>query len=57
MTPAEHSVEAPTAIVTGAARGLGQGIARVIAEAGAKVMVAALGRVHARPNHGAVEGR
>lgn len=57
MTPAEHSVEAPTAIVTGAARGLGQGIARVLAEAGAKVMVAALGRVHARPNHGAVEGR
>ena len=57
MTPAEYSVEARTAIVTGAARGLGQGIARVLAGAGAKVMVTALGWVHARPNHGAVAGR
>ena len=57
MTPAEYSVEPRTAIVTGAVRGLGQGIARVLVEAGAKVRVTALGRIHARPNHGAVEGR
>ena len=42
MLPAEYSVEGKTVIVTGAARGIGKGIARVLAESGAKVMVTAL---------------
>ncbi len=42
MLPAEYSVEDRTVIVTGAARGIGKGITRVLAEAGAKVMVTAL---------------
>ena len=42
MMPAEYSVEAKTVIVTGAARGIGKGIARVLAESGAQVMVTAL---------------
>ena len=42
MTPVEYSVAGRTVIVTGAARGIGKGIARVLAEAGAKVMVTAL---------------
>ena len=39
MLPSEYSVEGKTVIVTGAARGIGKGIARVLAESGAKVMV------------------
>ncbi|MFH1560511.1 MAG: SDR family NAD(P)-dependent oxidoreductase [Chloroflexota bacterium] len=42
MIPAEYSVEGKTVIITAAARGIGKGIARVLAEAGAKVMVTAL---------------
>lgn len=42
MLPSEYSVEGKTVIVTGAARGIGKGIARVLAEAGAKVMVTSL---------------
>ena len=42
MLPKEYSVEGKTVIVTGAARGIGRGIARVLAEAGAKVMVTSL---------------
>ena len=42
MLPGEYSVEGKTVIVTGAARGIGKGIARVLAESGAKVMVTAL---------------
>ena len=42
MFPAEFDVAGKTVIVTGAARGIGKGIARVFAEAGAHVMVTAL---------------
>ena len=42
MLPSEYSVEGKTVIITGAARGIGKGIARVLAESGAKVMVTAL---------------
>jgi len=42
MMPSEYSVEGKTVIVTGAARGIGKGIARVLAESGAKVMVTSL---------------
>ena len=42
MLPSEYSVENKTVIITGAARGIGKGIARVLAESGAKVMVTSL---------------
>ena len=42
MTPSEYSVKDRTVIVTAAARGIGKGIARILAEAGARVMVTAL---------------
>ena len=42
MFPKEFDVTDKTVIVTGAARGIGKGIARVFAEAGAQVMVTSL---------------
>ena len=42
MLPSEYEIERRTVIITAAARGIGKGIARVFAEAGAKVMVTAL---------------
>ena len=39
MTPSEYSVRDRTVIVTGAARGIGKGIARAFCEAGAQVMI------------------
>ena len=42
MMPIEYSVEGKTVIITGAARGIGKGITRVLSEMGAKVMVTAL---------------
>jgi NAD(P)-dependent dehydrogenase (short-subunit alcohol dehydrogenase family) len=42
MLPADYEVSGKTVIVTGAARGIGRGIAWVLAEAGARVMVTAL---------------
>ena len=42
MLPSEYSVEGKIVIITGAARGIGKGIARVLAESGAKVMVTSL---------------
>jgi len=41
MIPAEYSMKDKTVIISGAARGIGKGIVRVFAEAGAKVMVTA----------------
>ena len=49
MLPEEYSVEGKTVIVTGAARGIGKGIARVLGEAGAKVMVTALTDRYLKP--------
>ena len=42
MLPHEFDVTGKTVIVTGAARGIGKGIARVMAHSGARVMVTAL---------------
>ena len=42
MFPSEFDVAGKTVIVTGAARGIGKGIARVFAESGAQVMVTSL---------------
>ena len=42
MLPDEYNIEGNTVIVTGAARGIGKGITRVLAEAGSKVLVTAL---------------
>lgn len=42
MMPAEFDVAGRTVIVTGASRGIGKGIVRVLAEAGARVLVTAL---------------
>ena len=42
MLPKELDVSGKSVIITGAARGIGKGIARVFAESGAKVMVTAL---------------
>lgn len=42
MIPIEYDLKGKTVIISGAARGIGKGIVRVFAEAGAKVMVTAL---------------
>ena len=49
MLPAEFDISGKTVIVTGAARGIGKGIARVFAESGASVMVTALTDRYLRP--------
>ena len=42
MMPQEYNIEGKTVIVTASSRGIGKGIARVLAESGARVMVTAL---------------
>jgi NAD(P)-dependent dehydrogenase (short-subunit alcohol dehydrogenase family) len=42
MIPQAFDIEGKTVIISGAARGIGKGIAQVLAEAGARVMVTAL---------------
>ena len=42
MVPKEFDIDRKTVIVTGAARGIGKGIVRVLAEGGAKVLATAL---------------
>ena len=42
MMPAEYDISGKTAFVTGAGRGIGKGIARVLAEAGADIAINAL---------------
>lgn len=42
MLPNEYNVEGKTIIITGASRGIGKGIAKVMAESGAKVLVTSL---------------
>ena len=42
VVPKEFDIEGMTVILTGAARGIGSGIAKVLAESGAKVLVTAL---------------
>ena len=49
MLPEEYSVQGKAVIITGAARGIGKGIARVLAEAGANVMVTALTDRYLKP--------
>ena len=49
MLPEEYSVQGKSVIITGAARGIGKGIARVLAEAGANVMVTALTDRYLKP--------
>ena len=49
MLPEEFSVTDKAVIITGAARGIGKGIARVLAEAGANVMVTALTERYLKP--------
>ena len=49
MLPNEFDVMGKTVIVTGAARGIGKGIARVLAHAGARVMVTALTETYLTP--------
>ncbi len=47
--PAEFDVEGRTVIVTGAARGIGKGIVRVLAGSGARVLVTALTEKYLKP--------
>ena len=49
MVPKEFDVEGKAIILTGGARGIGKGIARVLAEAGANVLVTALTNNHLGP--------
>ena len=42
MLPPEYDIDGKTIIVTAASRGIGKGIVRVLAEAGARVMATAL---------------
>ena len=49
MLPKEYDIAGKTVIVTGAARGIGKGIARVMAEAGARVLVTALTQRYLEP--------
>ena len=49
MLPEEYSVQGQSVIITGAARGIGKGIARVLADAGANVMVTALTDLYLKP--------
>lgn len=49
MVPKEFDIAGKSIIVTGAARGIGRGIVRVLAEAGANVMVTALTDKYLRP--------
>ncbi|MCY4576448.1 MAG: SDR family NAD(P)-dependent oxidoreductase, partial [Chloroflexi bacterium] len=55
MFPSEFDVTGKTVIVTGAARGIGKGIARVFAEAGAQVMVTSLTDRYLTPLAGEME--
>lgn len=49
MVPAEFDVTGRTVFITGAGRGIGKGIAQVLAEAGADVAINALTRTHVVP--------
>ena len=49
MTPAEFDVTGRTVLITGAGRGIGKGIAQVLAEAGADVAINALTPTHVGP--------
>ena len=49
MLPREYDIEGKTVIITGAARGIGKGIARVLADSGARVMVTALTERYLKP--------
>ena len=49
LLPKEFDVEGKTVIVTGAARGIGRGIAEVLVEAGAKVLVTSLTDRYLKP--------
>jgi len=49
LLPKELNVEGQSVIVTGAARGIGRGIAEVLAEAGAKVLVTSLTDRYLKP--------
>ena len=56
MMPAEYDVTGKVVFITGAGRGIGKGIAQVLAEAGADIALNALTPKYVEPDGGADRG-